>query len=491
MKKIKNTQGKVIIIVVIFLIVYSFLFWNIHTPLYGKGFDTYQHISLMKIYEDKISKTDNYNESLYPGLYADDFHMGLNIFSSFTLKQITGATNLQLIYLEGMAYSILLIFALYLLIKKQKINKNRALMILITFLLFSAGSLRWIGRFNSFFELLIVAHYPATLGLGLILLMLSLNWKLEENLKIYILNALLFTILFSAHLLSGLVYLVLFGLLLFIKIIKKKKFNVEGIKIMLIYLLILFLLSFWPFFNWVEFFINSNPIQGNELETIPLGAGELFGMFGLLFFGFLYLLKKPKQNLHLLMWSSLFTIFLLSYLTPFRISSYWRFLTFIKIPLIISTTLFAFELDRKKLKIFFIFCLLLFSFISLSNNVIELETKGNNYNFIEPIDYLIPNNSIIFGNPFLLYNLQAIGDKEVFLIADGHAGSINSQIMNRDRLNIWRNGCKKMDKSFYQQFDYFVFNQGDECKLNFLEETEYELLNKSQGVEIYKLKNEN
>lgn len=188
----------------------------------------------------------------------------------------------------------------------------------------------------------------------------------------------------------------------------------------------------------------------------------------------------------MILWAISILIILASYLTPFRISSYWRFLPFIKIPLLAGIVYFLFSLKNKKIRIFLIFIILLFSFVITSQNFYNLISQDNNLKLIEQINKDLPQNSKLFGNPYILYGLQALGQQS-YIVAIGHEGGVNSQIINQNRNNIWDSGCANTNEEFFQSFDFLILSQSNNCFYIIKDNTNFERIDEVGDYIIYKV----
>ncbi|MBI2629255.1 hypothetical protein HYW74_04175 [Candidatus Pacearchaeota archaeon] len=127
------------------------------------------------------------------------------------------------------------------------------------------------------------------------------------------------------------------------------------------------------------------------------------------------------------------------------------------------------------------------SFLAISFNINELKLKENNFDKVLNINNQLKSNSRIFGDPFISYGLQGLGDQQTFFVAEGHTGNIKSQKINKERLKIWDSGCNNLTKEFYIQFDYFITYKNTNCKSNFLKVFGSINYTDYKGIEIYEI----
>lgn len=481
----------VIIITILFLFTYTYLFFEHHFPFYLQGSDNYQYMGLMKVFSENNKENFLFDLDFFPGLFKNDFHLGINFLLYDLFKNFAGIGYSSLFFIIGITNFLLFIYSFYFFLKSFEFKNKIIVTILIFFFIFSAGTITSFGKFNSFLDLLGVANYPATLGMSIIFLLLGINKRCISEQKnigrgatIILINFILFYLLFWSHILSGFIYLCLFFLFVISYFFKEKKINYFYIGILSVYVITMLLLTLWPYFNWFNFFIMSEPIQNEILFRIPLTLRESLFLIGPFIIGIFYIFKQPKKELFLFLWVSLFSLILASYLTPFRISSYWRFLPFLKIPLVMATVLFIKSLNNKRIKIFLITTIVIFSFSSISSNITYLQSINNNFDKIKEIDSFLIPNSKVFGDPFILYGLQGLGSQQAFLVADGHAGNVENQNLNKLRGDVWINMCSNVSEDFYGRFDYLI---GDRCKAGFVKNNNLKKIYETNNISIYKI----
>ncbi len=476
----------VITLIIIIYLLYTFLFINIHTPFYQKGFDSYANLGTIKYLESQVNHDITYEPDLFPGNYKGDFHIGLNTILMIILIKILDISYVNLFLILGLINIILFIISLKIFLNSMNIKDNIQLNFFILFLLLSTSIPVLYGSSMSISDILVTAHYSSFFAFSIFLLLLSININQKFNKNVtYMLNLILFFLLFSSHLLTGFIYLGLYFIFLFSILIQNKKIESFRIYTILIYLFAMLLLLSWPYNNWLKFFISSEPLQNSILSYNQFDLNVILGYISIISLGIVGLWKSTRK-IFLYLWSILFFLICISLLFPIRISSYWRFLPFLKIPLTLGLSfLFISILKNNKLKIVIfsitIIILILANIYNINNTIL---TKENDYDKTLQLMNFIPQKSKILSDPFISYDLQGIGNYQVLFIASGHITDPEINKQNDDYINRWYDGCNFTDQEF-KIFDYVIIPKNNQACMTQITNKNFQIKNETKDYNIY------
>ncbi|MHA1833453.1 MAG: hypothetical protein ACTSV7_05630, partial [Candidatus Baldrarchaeia archaeon] len=378
------------------------------------------------------------NKNMFPSLYYGDPHIGTNFIGMTLVSAMLNLPNIGVLLIFGIFNIIFLLTSLYTFAYQYSKSRKIALTSIIISLIFTSAH-RWVatGLF-SITDIMVIAHYPALFALSIFFLLLSLNiaYLNFPQHKLLLLQLVLFFTLFTSHMLTGFIYILVLFLLLLTQCIKAKRVERKFILPIFIILITLIVAALWPFYNWWEIFLHAEPVQTSPppihfysyewvsdcLRLCDVGAIIfLFGIFSLV----------KRKDIFLLLWIFVFLIISLSFILPFRPPLYWRFVPFIKIPVIIgfSTWLIkSYKLGSLKKKSAILLLLVLITSVtvtsSIKNSITPLLDRDdvNKYRFL--LEFNGKGKVVLTYDAYESYIIQGITNFSVVIVPWDHCSNV-------------------------------------------------------------------
>ena len=466
------------VIIMFLILIYSLLFYTYHLPLRSCGYDTYHHLGILRAVESKLSIKNNIDPEFFPGLYRNDPHIGTNFIGMTLISSTFGISNIDTLFLFGIFNILFLFTSLYAFVYQYSKSKKIALVSVIVSMIFTSAH-SWVatGLF-SVTDIIVIAHYPAVFALSVALLLLSLNVRYLHfpQKKLLILQFILFFVLFTSHMLTGFIYIFILFLLLITQFIQTKKIERQCVSLSLVIPIVLIVALLWPFYNWWDIFFHSEPIQTGappiDLYSYRWVSDCLrlydIGAIILLFGGFFLIRRK---DVFLLLWASIFFTVAISFILPFRPPLYWRFVPFVKIPLIIGFSGWLVNNSKQLLlkSPFILVILLMVSFSltsSFGNSIIPLITKDDvsvKYTFLSQFDE--KDWIILTYDPSESYVIQGITNFSTVTVPWDHCSNIFLWPELKKRYEEIQNVYESNDSGKWDELiekyhvDYVLFNK--------------------------------
>jgi hypothetical protein len=263
--------------------------------------------------------------------------------------------------------------------------------------------------------------------------------------------------------LTGFIFIFVLFLLILAKYIKTKKIKSNDIFPFLVVFIALIFANFWPLYDWWNIFINSSPIQtgipptANYSYSFIFDSLSLYGFGAIIFvFGILHLLKH--RSIFLLLWTVGFLVISFSFISPYRPPSYWRFVPYIKIPIIIGFSGWLIKYSKHQAKNIMIFIATLGITIMLvtgfSNSIIPLIEKADaskKYEFLQPLEAENNGKVILTYDPLDSYVIQAITYFSVVMVPWDHSGNILLWPLLEERRRVIENAYERNNSSSWAE----------------------------------------
>jgi hypothetical protein len=415
-------------------------------------------------------------------MYVNDFHLGLFVVLNFIVSTLLNLDFFTLSFVFGVANLTLLFFSLSYFYKLTGLKPWESIISTFIFLFYTSSSALYYGAFFSLSDLFALSQNPSIAGLSLMLILIAFDLKENHFIKkSAMLHFILFLALFSIHILTAFVYVSIFGILVITDTINGK-FNNKRIFYFIPYFLVFLIYLFWPLFNWFDFFVGSTPLQGSNFQN----SYSVVYMLTILSVSFLGIpgLKKLENNTFFYLWSFVFILIIFSFLFPIRISSFWKFIPFLVIPLSAGLTKSLGNLS-KRIGVFAVFCLIvLFLFYNLHNFNSFIGSKNAQYETLDEISKIVGKNSKVLADPFISHGLVAFGI-QVYMVPSEHVGGFESKQLAVDRVNRWYDGCNFSEEELKKQEYVIISPSLSNCKKNI--GLKLELQGVVDGLEVYKV----
>jgi hypothetical protein len=446
------------------LIAYSYFFFCYDFPFRKAGFDTYHHIGLIEAFKEEIGTPIGLDPDMFPYLYRSDPHLGINFVFMSSLSSALNFSDSVAIFIFAIVNIILLIVSLYIFVRQY--TRDGAIAIVSICLILSYTSAHEWGAtgFFSITDLVIIASYPAIFAFSLTVILLTINLRYLENpsKRLLMLQFLILLAVIISHILTAFVYVVALGILLLSRIITERKLDVR-ILLLVISLSAAFLLALlWPFYNWLDVLIMSSPIQSGPPPVNVYSTEFFIQVLRLTDFGGVLLIVSlifmaKRKDVFMILWLVGFLMICFSFLLPFRPPLYWRFVPWVKIPIIIGFVWAAFHyyrkaeglprFNRKKYAIpLFIVGVAIFFIASTTISIIvPLATGPNVVDEFSFLRYYDDDRDILLTyDPYESYAIQGLTDFQVIHVPISHLGDVSLwEEVNRRSIeikNIYENG---------------------------------------------------
>lgn len=447
---------------------YALAFFYFETPFKRMNYDTFTQIGLMKTWVN-----EGEGIQFFPGLFQLDLRTRFYYKFWVLIHQITGLDFVNILFINGVINISLLFAGFFYFLKTLKIEWRVQILSFII-LFFMLGNL-WVLNDPGFTivtigDLTINAFYPQILGFGLMLFILALCIRYLKQDKLvtwgYGLILLLFTIVFLLHLFTGLITVILMGILLFSEYLKNKKINKKMIVLAAGFGIILLGTLLFKEYNWLNYVIRNTV----NLQNSPIGLGTAdpkyysvqarIAILGLTILGLPVLFMKQK-NSFLKWWVFFFVIASISYLFPFKVPYFWRFINFVRIPLSIffAMTIVQFQATYRR---FIIVLIVVFGVISSFNVYARNAKLYDDTVFIEFINEY--ENKIILADEIESNYIQGYTNNQTVTIANGHITSpdvLQVNLLRLDKLSpIYEGSSKALDEAIKEHgVELFLVNK--------------------------------
>ena len=468
-----KTEKKILalLICISFVILFLEYIWYYNYPPFGENSDVYQHLACIR----EISKGVIPPHNPITASNVPDVHYGPYLVLLGYIFALTQINPIILLYIAGLINLCLFIFFAFK-FTKEMLGERIAIFSVMS-MLFIWGPL---GRFAGVYKIFAAYDFFFPQGIAYTLLFASLYCliKAKTDKRYMIFSIVLSVLLFTTHLLTGTLYLILVYLFL-IADCYKTKFD-KSYHLFLIGLpIITFLISLlWPFYPVLDAFLvrslsphASLTLKSTfSLSTSPITvpekySGNLFYTFGCIFarmflppyrithyppiagfacFGIIGLWRLIKERRIFFSLWFFFCFFMVVILAPY----YERFFLFSLIPLHIGLGILLDKLFRteKKFLTYFVISLLVLSF--LSTGFVEYSTFHKtdlNYNFI------INNterDSVIMSDKYTSWKIPALTGRKVIYGLHG-CGYPNNDAERLNAINTFYN-LTTSDKERYE-----------------------------------------
>ena len=419
-------------LILVMAVLYTFYFYQEKLPFRESGADTYGHLGLLRTVEDRMGLGEELDPDMFPGLYSGNERSGINYVAMALIASLPGASNFTAIYIFGLLGIAVFLSGIFFLTRALSASSRAAFLAAIFSLVICSAEVMVRGNSFSFVELLACAHYASVAAMGLMMLGLALNIKYlkEGDWKLYLLQLLLAALVLNIHLLTGMGYLLVLGLMVVVYAAWERRLTRRHLLLLSLIPAALVLLSLWPLYHWWDIFRGSiqdaNKVQPGEKYT---SFGYFFQTTAFFFIGLPFLLKKERERVFLLVWTLAFTLIALSFLLPVSVAFYWRFAYVMRIPLVIGLALGLgvdiWRLQRwRAVAIPVILATVgIFVFASLVVTVRRYQDimAKDGYASVEAFMDTGGEGSNLLANPVQGYMLMGISDYNVYSITQGHA----------------------------------------------------------------------
>lgn len=492
-----------LIIFLITLVSYTLSFFLFNLPFLLSSFDSYCHISMVKSLD--CYTENNCNLDLFPDSYIKDVHIGQNITSFFIFKILSGINIKIGFYILGLIHILILLAGLRLFFNTYFDDKKLSNIFLILILVFTSSFI-WVGSsLSALMDLNFIAHYPKILGLGIFLLMISLNRFYEKETKIIFIQIFLFMVLITSHVLTAVFYGVfLFGSIIYNyknKILLKKYLILSAV---LVFTFFIISLS-WPFFNIFSESIKAfNNFQSGKIAT---GENNVYNLdffnssiqlsltLPLFIMAILFLFKQKRYYLILI---SLLLLFIsISYLIPYlpKINGYWRFTVLLLLPLIggLSIYLKSKELFKYSKLIIIFFFIVLLTLYAVSNSLSRAISFKDDLSSLNSLNYP-KNGKILLINPVDSCFIQAETNLKVLNAEQGHVSDPKKVILN-DILNekishsVSTNDLDEFLNILNETGANYVLLRSNNNLIDLLNNVSFSEISSYNNLKIYEVKN--
>ena len=326
-----------LVLILVFMILYTFFFFHEQLPLREPGADSYAHLGILRVVKDQMGLGEEVAPNMFPGLYKGNERNGINYVVMALISSLPGASDLTALYITGLFGIMLFLSGIYFLTRTLCASSRVAFLAAVFSLLICSAEFFARGSSFSFVELLAYAHYASTLAMGLMMYAIAVNIRYLRGggWKLYVLQVILAALVFNIHLLTGMQYFLVLLILVAVYAAWERHLAKKHVMLILIIPASLLLASLWPLYHWWTIF------GGGDVALAE--PGEKFSSLGyfmrttvLYLLGLPFLLKIKRERIFLLAWVFTFALVGISFLFPISMAFYWRFTYMLRIPLVIG-----------------------------------------------------------------------------------------------------------------------------------------------------------
>lgn len=430
-----------ILLILVMFACYGYFFSAEHMPFRSPGFDSFNHVGLLRLVKSKIGLSSPLDTNLFPALYEGNPRLGVNYVAMALVSALLGLSDHAAVFVFGLVGIALFLSGFYYLTLTLGGSRRAAFLAALFSLVLGGFDLLPHGNCFSFVEMLIDAHYASLYAMGLMMFALALNVRYMKSGRRgdYLVQLLLSLLVFNIHLLTGIEYFLLLVMLVIIYSVVERSFTRRHLHVLLTIPATLALASLWPLYHWWSIF-GKNPLSLGGREGKITSIQPFLEQSVLFFIGLPFLFRCQKERFFLLGWASAFALVTLSYNMPLSVSYYWRFLYPMRIPLVIGLAL-GLGKDIWELRRWRYFALptilviaLAFLGTSLWRTGLRLtETmRKNAYSSVAAFSEHAGDGKRLAALPGPGYDLMGMSSFQVISVMEGHAP--NDTIFTRNEL---------------------------------------------------------
>lgn len=496
-------------VIVLLSAVYSLVVVSLNAPFRVYNSDVYHQIAVLQEMgkEEAAQIGDPYFLDGPADLHGGPYYYVLSLLSIVAPVEST----YDLILVAAIFNVLFLLCALYMFGRAFGLGAGSNVIFLFISL-FGWGSYNfYFAGLFSFTNLLITGSFPATMGFASITLGLALYkmYLQAHDMRVLVLSALLQTGLLVSHMLSGVMLISLSGLLLLESVYSKKIVTREhvlyGLAIVVSVLASCFV---WPLFGLLEMFSSATPVQLGQSDKVTenLFALEYWQLLlGPSVLGVIYLIKSIKERRYfvaLLVISS--GLIALLYLSPIRISLYWRYFPFIYLGLSFLLVQYLARMPR----VWATTVLMLLMTTGVYGEylkAVSLTVRASNigHEFSEIVSEL-PNDVVVLSDPNTSYHLITVANVKVVAVPYNHANPVyisESKKRYEDAYDFFTSpSSTEIQSEFVQRYgiqyvlinqeyqpDYIKFDTDRTWLQSFSLQLPHEVIFKNSVLKLYKL----
>jgi hypothetical protein len=416
-------------------------------PFYSIGFDSYSHIGNIRTFENMLgSKPENLDKNMFPYLYEKDIHLGPYFFLVYLLSDMLHIDVKYNFLIFGIVNLTVLIIGLYLLARSFNLNKKVSTMsIFLFFLIVPLLTSSFTGR-ELFDRYMITAHFPAFFGISMLIYLIYLNNKYIDHKEdkvgtLIIVQSIIFLSLFLSHLFTGLIYLGYFAIFSVTSITLNKHNTKKVILLCLGFLMMILISTSWSFYKWFNFLSKQKMLYANDIILEVFNIQTFFLIVGISVIGILFFLKSAPNKLPLSLWGLCIIFISFSYVFSIAMPVYYRFINFLKIPLIIGLAWVLLNnetIKKSRQKVVITLIIIIYLIVNV-NTFTDLEAKKLVPEDLVIISKYINESSNILAEGLPSSYLQITPYTNLFIMAENHISDLSSVDINYQRMSIMEN----------------------------------------------------
>ncbi|HPJ16815.1 MAG TPA: hypothetical protein PK639_01115 [Candidatus Woesebacteria bacterium] len=447
-----------VFIVIVYLIV-NLKWWLVFG---SPGYDSHIHVGYLKLINSYLNKTP-LSETAFPYLLKNDPHLGINFLFTYGVQKIFNLGEKESLLILGSITIFLLFNVLFRLINLFTNNPQRSLIaVILIFVSPNLSGFQVFGSSISVGDLMVTGSYPYLFGSLLVYSNLYILWKYLHTFKVkYLLPlSIIFFFNITSHFLTAVMFLILASLMSVSSILESKNRKLSLFQVAIIFSVLTLVLTIclkWPIFNWLVFFLRSNPIQTSSPPTQWSSVTNYINILSFSLIGYVVIFRN-KITSFVSLWIYFFTIISLSFLYPIRIPMFWRFTFLLNVPL----SIYLSELFYKNQKTNKILIILIFTGILINSlEVVNLIKSRYNIYTSGLISFIQKNriNKTVAADQYVSYILQSQTDVSVYTLPQNHL-FLDTGIIAKKRsdyfINIEESGQNNL-------WDEFLINEKVDC----------------------------
>ncbi|MGQ9475215.1 MAG: hypothetical protein ACUVSI_03860, partial [Actinomycetota bacterium] len=232
----KHRPWVLVLLLVILMAVYAYGYFSLHLPYRSSGYDTFAHVGLLRFTRSQLGLSDPLDPNLFPALYRGNERLGINYVVLALLASLPGTSDQVALFLAGLLGIAVFFMGLHLLARELSGSWRVGALAIFLSLALCGYELLPHGNSFSLAEILIDAHYPSVLALGLTMISLALHVRYLEKggTKSYLLQIALAFLTFNIHLLTGMEYFILLFILVVSHALANRRLSSRHLQLLLL-----------------------------------------------------------------------------------------------------------------------------------------------------------------------------------------------------------------------------------------------------------------
>jgi hypothetical protein len=399
-----------------------YLVWTSVIPYRLYNSDIYQELAVLKEFD-----AGKLGDAFFVSGPVD-LHAGPYFYAVHLVSEVTGSSDYQTLMVVTAINVMFVLFSLYFFAKSFHFTRTQTLLFVVVSLVGWGGFTFFFAGIYEYTNLLVSGAFPATIGFGLILLLLGIAKRYLEkpSLMLLLFYGLSLVTLLLSHLLSGVVFLSFLALLFLERLMIERRITRELVLLGVATVCgAMASVVIWPPFGLLDLFRNAKTVEVGTSSKVTANYFSFDAwpsLLGVTILGFVFLPKLWSKKQYFVFFLAIFSAAMtISYALPIRVSLYWRYFPFLFMGLSLALAIYASTL-HPRLLIVLVVVMSLVGMLNIYNklNILWLRAPSPEQQYSE-VAKKIPAGSVVFSDPNTSYHLASLYPIRVVAVPYGHA----------------------------------------------------------------------